>query len=61
MDGKNPRDPRLEILQRDLEEDLRAIATARTVAEAEAARHRARARLESRAYRTRRPAARVDD
>ncbi|MCP4573774.1 MAG: hypothetical protein GY838_15555 [bacterium] len=56
-----PDDARLEELQRDLEEDLRAIAIARTEAEAEAARHRARARLESRAYRTRRPAARVGD
>ena len=61
MTREDTSDPRLERLQRDLEEDLRAIATARTVAEAEAARHRARARLEARAYRTRRPAARVDD
>lgn len=61
MDRKETRDPRLEELQRDLEEDLRAIAGARTVAEAEAARHQARARLESRAFRKRRPAARVED
>lgn len=60
-DAPLARDPRLEELQRALEEDLHAIATARTPSEAEAARHRARARLEARAYRRRRPAARLGD
>ena len=47
------RDPRLDDLQRTLEEGLREIAAARTPREAAAARHRARALLESLSYRHR--------
>jgi len=47
------RDPRLDHLQRTLEEGLREIAAARTPREAAAARHRARARLESLSFRHR--------
>ncbi len=60
MDTTVARESRLETLQRALEEDLRALADARTIAEADAARHRVRARLEARAYRSC-PAARLDD
>lgn len=57
------RDPRLDDLQRTLEEGLREIAAARTPREAAAARHRARARLESLSYRhrTANPDERPDD
>jgi hypothetical protein len=47
----------LAAMQRALEEGLQAIAAARTAAEADAARDRARARLEALGFR----AARVDD
>jgi hypothetical protein len=52
-----PRDPRLDTLQRALEEGLQSIAAARSPAEAAAARHRARARLESLGFRAARVAA----
>ncbi len=51
VERSRDRDPRLDRLQRTLEEGLQAIADARTAAEAEAARHRTRARLEALAYR----------
>ena len=53
MNAARARDPRLDHLQRTLEEGLREIAAARTPREAAAARHRARARLESLSYRHR--------
>jgi hypothetical protein len=52
-----PRIKHLDRMQQVLEEGLQAIAAARNPAEAEAARDRARARLESIGFR----AARVDD
>jgi len=55
VERSRPRDPRLDRLQRTLEEGLRDIAAARTAAEAEAARHRTRARLEALAYRRETP------
>jgi hypothetical protein len=58
-DSSRSRDPRLDTMQQALEEGLQAIAAARTVPEAEAARDRARARLEALAWR-RSAAARVD-
>lgn len=53
MTAASARDSRLDDLQRTLEEGLREIAAARTPREAAAARHRARAKLESLSFRHR--------
>ena len=50
------REAHLDRLQRVLEEGLTDLAAARTAAEATAARHRARAKLESLGFRAARPA-----
>ncbi|HPF70666.1 MAG TPA: hypothetical protein PLQ13_08365 [Candidatus Krumholzibacteria bacterium] len=55
--SSRPVDTDLQTMQQALEEGLKAIAEARTIGEAEAARDRARARLEALAWRR----ATVDD
>lgn len=50
-ESSRPRDSRLDSMQQALEEGLQAIAAARNATEAEAARDRARARLEALAWR----------